>query len=308
MKAFMAVACALPLTAAGFGMDDLNDQRHTTPGGLFGVYQCVHHRSDRPTTVTTWICSGAIGIHVPAINWEIKDPKKIGLQQLWALSFYTTNSLPPVWLPAKIPPTPRESREFLRFSSEKDGQSIPNFIKQYGLPSRYLVGQVSTFSRQGFAPPTVGALLQGPDFLIYDLPSGHTVALYVPKPPADKFVIATIIDSKGDLLLPNMMELQLPHRIDATPRAITAGSNGIVTAMGASGREDAIGAWTTQGDNLVVSTINENTEAFAWNETISHASVQYAPDILVNSHVVICGSISGREHISDNSTKKTKDQ
>jgi hypothetical protein len=59
--------------------------------------------------------------------------------------------------------------------------SIRAVVDRFGTPDRYLV------SRRG----------DESDFLIYDLPSGHAVALYVLRPPEDHFAAAVIIDANG---------------------------------------------------------------------------------------------------------------
>ena len=110
--------------------------------------------------------------------------EKTTLRKTWALRHYTTNSIPTVWLPANIPPTASEVRAFEGFSLRTEGLSIQKFIARFGSPTRYL-----TTAKRG-----------GQDFIIYDLPSGHAVALYAPKPPADNFVACVIITSDGSLV------------------------------------------------------------------------------------------------------------
>jgi hypothetical protein len=109
---------------------------------------------------------------------------KSTLRKIWAAPHYTTNSVPTNWLPAKIPAAASDFRAFEEFSLGTEGLSIRKFIARYGLPSRYL-----TTKRE-----------REPDFLIYDLPSGHAVALYVPKPPADFFLACVIIAADGSLV------------------------------------------------------------------------------------------------------------
>jgi hypothetical protein len=110
--------------------------------------------------------------------------EKTALLKTWASHDYTTNSVPPAWRPLNIPPTPTDVRAFESFSLRTGSLSIQRFITRFGLPSRYL-----TTAKHG-----------GQDFLIYDLPSGHAVALYVPKPPADNFAACAIITSDGSLV------------------------------------------------------------------------------------------------------------
>jgi len=106
------------------------------------------------------------------------------VRKMWASHYYTTNSVPTVWRPATIPPTAADERAFESFSLRTQGLSIQKFITRFGLPNRYL-----TTSKP-----------DGQDFLIYDLPSGHAVALYVPKPPADSFTACVIITADGSLV------------------------------------------------------------------------------------------------------------
>ena len=110
--------------------------------------------------------------------------EKTSLRKRWSSPDYTTNSLPAVWRPNNIPATASDVSEFERFTLKTESLSIPKFIGRYGLPSRYLVTQRK----------------KGQDFLIYDLPSGHAVALYVPKLPADTFAACVIITSDGGLV------------------------------------------------------------------------------------------------------------
>ena len=114
----------------------------------------------------------------------VADSGKITLRKMWSSSHYTTNSMPTVWRPASIPATASEVSAFERFSLRTESLSISRFIGRYGLPSRYLATQKTG----------------GQDFLIYDLPSGHAVALYVPKPPADTFAACVIITRDGSLV------------------------------------------------------------------------------------------------------------
>jgi hypothetical protein len=114
----------------------------------------------------------------------LADSDKTTLRKIWASNRYTTNSIPAAWRPTKIPVTATDVRVFERFSLQADGLSITNFIAKHGLPRRYL-----TTKRDGEH-----------DFLIYDLPSGHAVALYVPMPPANSFAACVIITSDGSLV------------------------------------------------------------------------------------------------------------
>ena len=112
------------------------------------------------------------------------DTGKTTLRKLWASSDYTAKPVPADWLPAKVPATASDVSDFESFSLQTGGLSIAKFIAHYGLPSRYL-----TTTKD-----------HGQDFLIYDLPSDHAVALYVPKPTSDTFGACVIITSDGSLL------------------------------------------------------------------------------------------------------------
>lgn len=125
-----------------------------------------------------------------AIDWS-DDPRtktdadegKTALRKLWLSPDYTTNSVPTIWCPQRVPTPVTNVAEFERFPAS-ESFSIPKFIARYGLPSRYLKTERN----------------HGQDFLIYDLPSGHAVALYVPKPPIETFAAAVIITSDGSLV------------------------------------------------------------------------------------------------------------
>src|SRR5262245_5255281 len=111
----------------------------------------------------------------------LADSDKTTLRKMWASSQYTTNSFPVAWRPAKMPATASDVRVFERFSVPTDSMSVSNFVARFGLPSRYLTTKRA----------------DGQDFLIYDLPSGHAVALYVYNPTNDHFGACVIITSDG---------------------------------------------------------------------------------------------------------------
>ncbi len=280
-------------------MDVFNDQTHPGPGGRYGISQCVTHSSHAPTKVCTWVCSGATAARVPSIDREVDDPKATGLRQLWALECYTTSPLPQVWVPLKTAPTTREIAEFLHFNLQKDGAAIPAFIARYGLPDRYLTwrwdkGQIlSAGSNSAPFPPDDS--LQGPDFLVYDLPSGHAVVLYVPKPPATNFCTSIIIDSKGNLLIPNMVELLLPQPPKVVPpRKLTAEPSGEITVPDATGGKETIGTWTLEDHQLIITTRLRNRDAVLEHDSIWLGGVGYVADILVNDHEIVCDPLPGQ--------------
>ena len=120
------------------------------------------------------------------VTAALADSDKTTLRKIWASDRYTTNSIPAAWRPAKLPVTATDVRVFEGFSLQAEGLSITNFIAKYGLPQRYL-----TTKRKHDGDW---------DYLIYDLPSGHSVALYVPKPPGWTFGACVIITSDDSLV------------------------------------------------------------------------------------------------------------
>jgi hypothetical protein len=295
----IALALALPVTAGAFGMIEANNQTHPGPGGAYGIYQDIRYSSTLPSpVVSSFVCSGASAVEVTAIIDRIDDPKVTGLRQLWGLTNYDTSWVPAVWLPQKFPLVVPELSSFLRFAPGAQGFSIPSFIERYGLPSRYLTGHWN----EGQVAAPHGGLpvadethsLRGPDFLIYDLPSGHAVALYVPKPPATNFITAVITDSKGDLLIPNMVDLLLPQAPKVLPpRKLAAQPDGKIAAPDASGGAATIGAWTMKGRQLIVTTTLKNSDVVLSHDSIWLGGVEYAPDIMVNEHEIVCNPIVG---------------
>ena len=106
------------------------------------------------------------------------------LRSLWASPSYSVKPVPDLWRPKKFPSTVRDVEAFKNFDLKSNGISITNFVSHYGIPDRYLINHRK----------------DGQNFLIYDLPSGYNVALYVHKPPYDTFAAIVIIDSAGDLV------------------------------------------------------------------------------------------------------------
>jgi hypothetical protein len=110
--------------------------------------------------------------------------EKTTLRKTWASRSYATNAIPAAWRPANIPPTLTDVGTFEDLSLRTESLSIQKFITRFGLPNRYLATSKPS----------------GQDFLIYDLPSGHAVALYAAKPPAEEFAACAIITSDGSLV------------------------------------------------------------------------------------------------------------
>jgi hypothetical protein len=300
-RTIISLVSALPVTAGAFGMIEENNQTRLGPGGNYGVYQRVHYSSTLPgPAVHSYVCFGASAVFVASIDYRIDDPKSTGLRELWALPNYRTNSLPPVWRPEQPPPRPMELSAFLGFTPETHDFSISGFIGRHGLPSRYLtahwnVGQVFAIT-QGIPVADETHSPQGPDFLIYDLPSGHSVVLYVSQPDADDFTTAVIIDPKGNLLVPNMVELLLPRPREQliSSRRITAEIGGKVKALDENGQQEVIGTWRIGNGQLVITTTKKSSDEFAHDKSVWFEDVEYATCIYVNYHEVICSPIVSR--------------
>lgn len=293
-KSPIFLACLLPLGARAWSFDGPNDQTHPGPGGRYGIYQFVHGGSANPTKFSTWVCLGRTGVRGPAINWEVKDPRFTGLRELWASEYYATNTLPATWTPRNRPPTTRDVGAFLQFNLQRDGSFIPSFIERFGLPTRYLTARASaegiTLGIDGPLFPPVPS--QGQDFLVYDLPTGQSVALYVPKWPASEFTTAAIIDFTGNLLVPNMVELELPRMV--MPRKLSADVGGKVTAPDATGGTATIGTWTMRDRQLIISTTLRNTEAVSEHDSIWLGGVEYVADMFINDQQIICDPVAGQ--------------
>jgi hypothetical protein len=105
------------------------------------------------------------------------------LREIWASREYTSAPVPAEWIPP-VAAVPEKSLSAFENYSTGDGFVISNFIARFGIPSRYLVARRRNDH----------------DFLIYDLPSGHAVALYAAKPPGKNFAAIAIIDSAGTLV------------------------------------------------------------------------------------------------------------
>jgi hypothetical protein len=293
------IGLAFPVVAAAFSIDIQNDQTYREAGSIYGVYQFICDSSARPEQVSSFVCAGDVAVFVRAINTRIEGPTNTGLRELWASANYHTNTLPGVWLPEKLLPSTPDVSVFNKFSAASSAFSIRRFIAQFGPPSRYLTGQWTDGHvyrlLNGEPIPDQEHFLKGPDFLIYDLPSGHAVALYVPEPPANGFKSAVIIDSKGNLLIPNMTELYLPPPPRVPPsRKLVADPDGKITAPQASGGKEVIGTWTAKGKQLLITTAQKNRDAVSDNDTIWLNGVEYVADILVNDHEIICHPVAGQ--------------
>ncbi len=126
----------------------------------------------------------SIIIFVLAATVLLSEAGDTTLRSLWASPAYSVKSFPDLWRPKKFPPPVRDVEVFKKFDIKSNGISITNFVSHYGIPDRYLISNRKN----------------GQNFLIYDLPSGYNVALYVHEPPYDTFKAIVIIDSAGDLV------------------------------------------------------------------------------------------------------------
>lgn len=124
----------------------------------------------------------AFAVLLLAVALASGESDQTTLRHLWASHAYKPKPIPDVWRLSTTPPTERDLDAFRRFTSRVFAVSA--FISHFGVPDRYLVTSQRDQS----------------DFLIYDLPAGATVALYVSKPPHDSFGAAVIIDARGKLI------------------------------------------------------------------------------------------------------------
>jgi hypothetical protein len=90
-------------------------------------------------------------------------------------------AVPEQWQPAVMPQTEKRVEPFLAFNLGAEGISIPQFIGHFGKPTRYLVSDTTKL----------------PNYILYDLPSGHLVALQVHSPPSNTFAAIVVMDATG---------------------------------------------------------------------------------------------------------------
>ena len=110
------------------------------------------------------------------------ETSKDTLRRLWASRAYTRQPVPEAWRVYSIPVAARDLDAFRRYTPTQF--TVSEFVSRFGVPDRYLAAR----QRDQW------------DFLIYDLPSGAAVALYVREPPHDSFGAAVIIDAQGKLI------------------------------------------------------------------------------------------------------------
>ena len=88
--------------------------------------------------------------------------------------------IPAEWQ-SSAPPRDRDLASFEKFAFGRG--SIRAIVDRFGTPDRYLLSPRDNF-----------------DFLIYDLPSGHSAFMYVTHNRRDYWVAAVIIDSHGKVV------------------------------------------------------------------------------------------------------------
>jgi hypothetical protein len=125
-----------------------------------------------------------LGLSIASVGVIFAAKEKDHYHPLWASRAYTAKPFPSEWRPPTPRPTETDLTAFQKFDLRVDPLSVRAFVARFGIPQRYLVARRSTQQ----------------DMLIYNLPSGHSVALYVYKPPIDIFGAAIIVDSEGRLL------------------------------------------------------------------------------------------------------------
>ena len=104
------------------------------------------------------------------------------LRKLWRSDRFSSAPVPAQWQASTERSRDRELAAFQRFAFPR--MSIRAVVDRFGTPDRYLVSQKH----------------DDLNFLIYDLPSGHALALYVSRSPQDHFAAAVLIDSHGEAL------------------------------------------------------------------------------------------------------------
>jgi hypothetical protein len=102
----------------------------------------------------------------------------------WSGRDYSEHPIPDVWRGDGSIERQKDVTSYQAFTLRDSPISIRAFIARFGPPSRYMVSKRSDHSR----------------FLVYDLPSGHMVGLYVGEPPADWFGAVVIFDSRAELV------------------------------------------------------------------------------------------------------------
>jgi hypothetical protein len=102
------------------------------------------------------------------------------LRRLWASRAYSPAPIPAEWRVDGV-----RARDLSAFE-QWDGRTIrvSDVIARFGTPDRYLVAR-----RAG-----------NQDFLVYDLPLGHTAAFHLSRGGREHFLAGVIIDPRGKLL------------------------------------------------------------------------------------------------------------
>jgi len=103
---------------------------------------------------------------------------------------FNREEIPKAWIPDSIPAKGNEMKAFLDLNESKEFQAkgllISHLIELCGMPSTYMVTRNSKADIS--------------NYLVYDLPSGEIIVLYVSAPSVKYFGAAAAYDSKGKLL------------------------------------------------------------------------------------------------------------
>jgi hypothetical protein len=102
----------------------------------------------------------------------------------WSASYYHEQPIPDIWRGDGTIERQTDVAAYQAFTFRDSPPSVKAFIARFGPPSRFLVSKRPDHTR----------------FLVYDLPSGHSVGLYVSEPPDDAFGAAVIFDRRGELI------------------------------------------------------------------------------------------------------------
>jgi hypothetical protein len=132
------------------------------------------------------ICNLTFAVLLGSATLLAADRDEPNMRQYWASKRYRTNAFPDSWRPEKFPQPPADFEVLNKREAYLEViVPIPKFIARFGLPNRYLTAR----KQEGYS-----------DFLIYDLPSGTSIALYVTRPPASGIGAAIIVDRAGKVM------------------------------------------------------------------------------------------------------------
>lgn len=112
---------------------------------------------------------------------DAREPRT--LPALWSSAAYSeVKPFPSIWLPPSVPLRVLAFSEYEKLDAHS--LSIRAVISRFGRPTRYL----TPTKKNEFG------------FMIYDLPSGHSVAAYVCEPPSDWIAAIALLDPNGRVL------------------------------------------------------------------------------------------------------------